>query len=549
MRHLLLAAAALGAAAAVVPSTASAGPFTYGVSSAEVTSTSALLWARAPKAGKVQVEVALDRRFNRKPMTLSGMAGASSDLTVQVRVTGLKPDKQYFYFFHQGKKRSLLGTFKTAPSPEASKTIRFALSGDSSGEKGPNGQLLYNKFGSGNMSTFKRMAAEKNDFNVNLGDTIYSDRSQPPFDRAITLDAKRSRYQEVLGFGNYQKIRAAGSMYNQWDDHEFIDDFTPNSQACDVGSVFSAQYPCPIGQIKAAGVQAFREYMPVTYTSQDGTYRTFRWGKNLEIFILDERSFRSIRASEVKVDPSQPEPTNHVCENPAGTFDQEDPAPQIPQRIRDAFALLYAPAAQPAPQACIDALNDPSRTMLGKRQYDTFTSAIKRSTATWKVVINEVPMMAQYLNPYDSWQGYEAEREKLLAYLKANVKNVAFMTTDFHTNWAGDARIHTFPEEGGLLNSGISDFIAGGVSDQPFGREIDAFTGRADSYKLLDGGFVLNAPPNGLGMQCSNMVTFGYLQVTAAARKLTVAMKDSNGKEITQTADNKVCGPFVLNAK
>jgi phosphodiesterase/alkaline phosphatase D-like protein len=393
------------------------------------------------------------------------------------------------------------------------------------------------------------MAAEKNDFNVNLGDTIYSDRSQMP-DRAFTLDQKRSRYQEALSVANYQKIRSSGSVYNQWDDHEFIDDWTPQSEACDVGSAFSAQYACPMATIKAAGVKAFREYMPVTYSAANGTYRTFRWGKNLEIFILDERSFRSLRASEVKVDPSQPEPTNHVCETPTGTFDQDDPAPQVPQRLRDLFKLIYPPVGNAVDPRCLAALNDPNRTMLGSRQYAAFTTAIKRSKATWKLVINEVPIMAQYINTYDSWQGYEFEREKLLNYLKRNVKNVAFLTTDFHTNWVNDARIHTFPEDGGLVNSGIMDFIAGGVSDDLFGKEVDAFTGSTDSWKLIDNAFILNKPPSGVGMQCSNMVKFGYLEVTAAAKKLTIDMTGNDGKRITMPSRaNAPCGPYVLKAK
>ena len=85
----------------------------------------------------------------------------------------------------------------------------------------------------------------------------------------------------------------------------------------------------------------------------------------------------------------------------------------------------------PVPPACRAALEDPKRTMLGKRQYDAFTSAIKNSAATWKVIINEVPMMEFGVNPYDDWEGYEAEREKLLTFLKDNVKNVAIVTTDF----------------------------------------------------------------------------------------------------------------------
>jgi phosphodiesterase/alkaline phosphatase D-like protein len=547
MRRLLI-PAALGAAA-LVPSTASAA-FTHGVASAEVTSSSALVWAHPTKTGAVQLVIATDRRFRKGRITRKLKAARANDLTVQTRVAKLKPGKRYFYFFIQGRSRSAIGTFATAPAPSAARTIRFAVTGDTSGEKDPNGILYFNRYGSKNFATFRQMAKEKNDFNVNLGDTIYSDRlQQGPGRLALSLADKRKRYQEVLGFKNLTALRASGPVYNQWDDHEFIDDFTPRSEACDVGSAFSAQYPCDNVALRAAGVKAFREYMPVTYSPASGTYRTFRWGKNLEVFILDERSFRSIKASEVKVDPSKPEPTNHVCEAPQGTFDQDDPAPQVPQRIRDNFSFIYPPAINPVPQMCLDALNDPKRTMLGSAQYNAFTKAVKASKAKWKIVINEVPIMAQYLNPYDSWQGYEAERKKLLTYLRDNVKNVAFMTTDFHTNWVSDARLSTFPEDGGEVKSGIMDFIAGGVSDHLFGAEIDEFAQRADSYKALDGAFMRNAPPNGVGFQCSNMVTFGYLQVTAKAGTLKVELKDNQGKQISNSNDGSACGPYVLNAK
>ena len=39
------------------------------------------------------------------------------------------------------------------------------------------------------------------------------------------------------------------------------------------------------------GVNAFRDYAPVSYKSTDGFYRRFRWGRNLALFCLDERSF------------------------------------------------------------------------------------------------------------------------------------------------------------------------------------------------------------------------------------------------------------------
>jgi phosphodiesterase/alkaline phosphatase D-like protein len=362
---------------------------------------------------------------------------------------------------------------------------------------------------------------------------------------ALSLDQKRQKYRLGLTYPNLERLRESGPVYNQWDDHEFVDDFNRHSEACDVGSIFNNSYSCNIPSIWSAGVKAFREYMPVTYSAKNGTYRSFRWGKNLQIFILDERSFRSLRASEVKQDPNAPEPTGHVCDNGGN----DDVAPRVPQRIRDVFALVYPALANPISPACLAALNDPNRTMLGSRQYATFTKAIKASTARWKVIINEVPMMEFGINPYDDWEGYEAEREKLLTFLKDSVKNVAVVTTDFHTNWVNDARIKTYPEDGGPLPSGVKEFVAGGVADQLFGHEIDGVTGQDGSWKLVDGAFLNRQPPDGPGMECSNMVTFGYAQLQASASSLKVVLKDNSGKQMSNAADGKRCGPWVLKAR
>jgi phosphodiesterase/alkaline phosphatase D-like protein len=541
----LLAAAAVVSLLALLPSTAGAASFRYGVSSAEVTPTSALLWGHAIKAGKVKLIVALDKRFKRRRVAKTLFALKANDLTLQSRVAGLKSGTRYYYFFAQGRQRSTIGTFRTAPKTTAGKTIRFAVTGDADGNRA-NRQNYWNKDGSADWATYGAMAREKNDFNVNLGDTMYSDAEVAQgFPRAFSLAQKRAKYRLGLSYAKLLQLRESGPVYNQWDDHEFVDDFTRQSQACDVGSTSASQYPCNIPSIWKAGVKAFREYMPVTYSAQNGTYRTFRWGKNLEIFILDERSFRSIRASELKTDPNAPEPTTHICENGGN----DDLAPRVPQRIRDVFALVYPPLANPIPPACLAALNDPNRTMLGSRQYNAFTTAIKNSTATWKVVINEVPMMEFGINPYDDWEGYEYEREKLLTFLKNNVKNAAVMTTDFHTNWVNDARIKTWPEDGGPVPSGIKEFIAGGVADDLFGNEIDGIAGRDNTWQLVDSAYLLRQPPDGPGMECSNMVTYGYAQVEATAKSLKVVLKDNKGQQIKNASDGKPCGPWTLAAR
>lgn len=159
-----------------------------------------------------------------------------------------------------------------------------------------------------------------------------------------------------------------------------------------------------------AGTKAFRNYTPVTYSAKDGSYRSFRYGKHLELFILDERSFRSAKAGD-----------KGACDNPpkSGSVDL---APTGPQKIRSFFAAFASSLKKPAPSACLKKINDPTRTMLGKHQYEKFTQALAASNATWKVIINSVAIQQYYAYPYDRWEGFAAEREKLIKFIQANAK-------------------------------------------------------------------------------------------------------------------------------
>src|SRR3954454_19414458 len=204
--------AALVTALAAVPSTASAGPFRYGVSSAEVTSSSALLWAHAIKTGKARLVVGVDKRFTRTRITKTVFARKSNDLTVQSRVAGLAANRRYWFFFVQGNQRSVIGTFMTAPKSRAAKTIRFAVTGDSDPVR-VNGHNYWNKDGSNDWATYKAMTREKNAFNVNLGDTIYSDaETAQGFPLAFSLAQKRAKYRLGLTYPALTALRASGPV-------------------------------------------------------------------------------------------------------------------------------------------------------------------------------------------------------------------------------------------------------------------------------------------------------------------------------------------------
>jgi phosphodiesterase/alkaline phosphatase D-like protein len=490
--------------AAVASADAASPGFRYGVAAGEITATSAVLWTRAPRAGVVELRAASEREPGRI-IVVRQRAAAANDLTVRVGLTGLVPDTRYAYSFSQGDRTSTEQEFATAPARLDPTGVRFAISGDADATRGRSGQPAFNRF-----QVYARMAAERNDFNINLGDTIYSDSEVGGAPVARTVPEKWGKYKLGLALPALQKLRHSAGLYSHWDDHEFINDFSRPEHG---------------EAIYQAGVQAFRDYSPVTYSSQTGLYRTFRWGKHLELFFLDERSFRSAKVTQ-------------VCNG--------DLAPTAPQAVRDAFAALAPALRNPVPPECLAALNDPARTMLGARQYAAFTKAIKASTATWKVVVNEVPIQQYYALPYDRWEGYAAERERLLAFLKANVKNVVFLTTDTHANLVNEIRSRTLsasPE-----SYGIWEVVTGPVATNTFAKEIDGFLGQKGAGTAIGALFFKPAPPNGMGMRCAALDTYSYAQVTVTARRFTVALKDANGRSVRE-ATGVACAPLVLTAR
>ncbi len=308
------------------------------------------------------------------------------------------------------------------------------------------------------------MAAERNDFNINLGDTIYSDSEVAGVKPALTRQAKWAKYRQNLALAPLRTLRASAGTYSHWDDHEFVNDFSRAEHG-------NALY--------AAGAKAFTDYSPVR-TGADGLYRTFRWGRHLELFFLDERSFRSAKAS-----------AGGTC-NVAGA---PDLAPTAPAAVRQAFTLLVPSLAQPVPQACIDRIADPSRTMLGTRQLTRFLRDVRRSTATFKVIVNETPLMQLFALPYDRWDGYAPERQRVVEALRG-VKNVVVLTTDTHANLVGDVRLQTFTPNG-PVPSGVTEVITGPVATNTYAKEVDEALGREGIGELIGAVFFKPEPPVG----------------------------------------------------
>jgi alkaline phosphatase D len=497
--------------------------FSHGVTAGEVTASSAILWGKANRSGEYILQVAENRRWRRPEVERLVRAVARNDNTVQAEIERLHPGTRYFYrFVGRRGRRSDVGVFRTAPRPGRNAVIEFGWTGDTDFSPAPGQSTPYWNGG----GIMRRLRAERNDFNIHLGDTIYSDSEVPgalqPI--ALTVPAKWAKYKLNLENRHLRALRRSAGFYSHWDDHEFVNDFSPAE------STFSNDVNMNGRTLFRRGVRAFTDYAPVSYSRARGLYRAVRWGRNLELFFLDARSFRDAKADE-----------GGVCDNPS--TGEPDVAPTAPQSTRNVFAVAEPSLAQPVSQQCLDTIRDPNRDYLGDPQFRAFRRAIRRSDARFKVIVNELPIQQYYVLPYDRWEGYEAERRRMLRFLSENVKNVVFITADVHATLVNDARFQTL-ESGGPRNSGILDFVVGPAATANFGLEIDDTVNRPGTGELVDVAFFEPPPPAGVGMRCSILDQFSYGQMRVTRNRLTFTPKGMDGR--LQSDDGEPCGPFVM---
>ena len=524
--HALRAAAVavLGSLLIAAPAAAKVKSFNYGVAAGEVTHNSVIIWAAAKGEGKVTGEVATDKKFKKVAETEGVKANKSQDGTVQVEITKLKPETPYYYRFCAKKECSDRGTFTTAPKPSKDTQIEFAYSGDADGTKLQGADEPF----FGPFQVYDTMRKEGNDFNINFGDTIYSDSEIAGQAPALTVKEKWAKYKQNLSVKNLRKLRGSAGFYSHWDDHEFINDFSIPEDG-------EALYD--------AGVEAFTDYAPVDYTSQDGLYRTVRWGKNAELFFLDQRSFRSAKAD-----------FGGVCNNPQ--TGSPDLAPTAPNNRRQFFSQLIPSLSEPVSQECKDAINDPNRTMLGQAQFNQFLQDVTSSDARWKIIMNETPIQQFYGLPYDRWEGYAFERVALLnALTAANVTNLVFLTTDTHAAFANVIRTRTYNNDIAPSNAPptaqdtpFNDYIIGPVGTNPFWDEIDATTNTPNAGLALSQAFFKPPPPDGVGMFCAQGDVYSYGEVIVDNDQLTIEYNDQSGETVTDV-NGQPCGPYTLNAQ
>jgi phosphodiesterase/alkaline phosphatase D-like protein len=172
---------------------------------------------------------------------------------------------------------------------------------------------------------------------------------------------------------------------------------------------------------------------------------------------------------------------------------------------------------------------------------------IRRSRATFKVVMNETPIQQFYALPYDRWEGYAAERARLLGFLRKKVANVVFLTTDTHANMVNDVRLRTL-EPGGPKNSGILEVVTGPAATKTFAREIDEAVRIPGAGNAVGRLFFKPPPPAGVGMRCAALDVYSYAEVEVTSRRLVITPRDLAGR-LVREPNRAPCGPFRVRAR
>ncbi|MBI4580311.1 MAG: alkaline phosphatase D family protein [Planctomycetes bacterium] len=198
---------------------------------------------------------------------------ADDDYTHEFHLTNLKPATLYHYEAlprpadGAAQGQPLRGSFRTAPPPDQPASVSFTvITGQAYRDlDDPAGFLIYDAMG--------RL---KPNFFVPTGDTVYYD-NDPPYATSPAL----ARYHWHRMYSLPRLVRFHLAVPGLWekDDHDTVfNDCWPGMQPAAAGSLTFAE-----------GCRIFRQQVPMS----DQTYRTFRWGKLLQVWLVEGRDFRS----------------------------------------------------------------------------------------------------------------------------------------------------------------------------------------------------------------------------------------------------------------
>ncbi|MRI01617.1 alkaline phosphatase [Kriegella sp. EG-1] len=196
---------------------------------------------------------------------------AAKNFTKQWRLTGLKSNTKYVIAIKARKSakhssvNSITGTCSTPPNNEVQQKISFGIVSchDYNRRDTEKGHKIYNA-----------LAKDNPDFFIHTGDIEYYDKKNP---FAFTEKLMRFKWDRIFALPLQRNFYSNTTSYFMKDDHDTLkDDAFPGTT---YGNVTFER-----------GLEIFdKEQFP----TNEKTYKTIRWGKDLQIWVLEGRNYRS----------------------------------------------------------------------------------------------------------------------------------------------------------------------------------------------------------------------------------------------------------------
>ena len=193
------------------------------------------------------------------------------DYTRQFMLTGLKPDSKYKMRVESRETaadkngQTIEGGFRTAPLADQSRRVVFTVT---TGQAYPDQDAP-----GGGYKMYPAMLKINPDFFVHTGDIVYYDKL------AKTLPLARWHWARMYSLPTNVEFHRQVASYFIKDDHDtWFNDCWPSRETRFMGDFTFEQ-----------GKEVFLEQVPMG----ERTWRTFRWGRDLQIWLVEGRDFRS----------------------------------------------------------------------------------------------------------------------------------------------------------------------------------------------------------------------------------------------------------------
>jgi alkaline phosphatase D len=465
----------------------------------------AIVWSRSDRPARMMVEYAFNEQFTRSRIVRGPYALESSDFTARQDLVGLPDGKDVFVkvWFEdltnaRSKSEPVTGRFHTIGKRD---DIRFVWGGDTAGQ----GWGINEDFGG--MKIYEAMRQVEPQFFIQSGDSVYSDgpipESKPAENGQIwtnlvtpevskvaeTLNEFRGRYKYNLLDNNLRRFNAEVPQIWQWDDHEVVNNWSDSKDLSADPRYTEKNVPTLI----AHATKAFQEYAPLRphdAEESERVYRKLSYGKLLDVFVIDMRSYRGPNTANLQTQEST------------------------------------------------------ETTFIGEKQLSWLKAEMKNSKATWKVISADMPIglnvadgtVDDIPNGTPRWEaiangnsgvaaGRELEIARLLSFIKhEHINNIVWLTADVHY-----AAAHFYdPSKAQTKDfSPFWEFVAGPLNAGTFGpNTTDGTFGPQVVFSKAPLAGQANLSPYA-GLQF-----FGEVNIDRDTKAMTVDLKDIAGTTV-----------------